>query len=62
MKTENTKEMVEHMLKELQRPVKTLTGWELNFLESVSDQFSERGRLTDNQFSKLEAIYAAKTA
>jgi hypothetical protein len=49
------------MLKELERPAKRLSSWELNFLESISDQFDRRGDLTDKQFDTLDRIYAEKT-
>jgi hypothetical protein len=49
-------------LTELERPAKQLSAWELNFLSSVSEQFYERGTLTDKQFDVLERIYAEKTA
>lgn len=61
-RTPKTPEMIEHFLKELQMPAKTLTNWELQFLESISNQFDERGSLTDRQFEILEKIYAEKSA
>lgn len=62
MQTKQTPETVEHFLRELERPAKTLTTWELDFLTSIRDQFDQRGRLTERQFEKLESIYAEKTA
>lgn len=59
--TPRTREMIQHMIKELENPTKKLTEWELGFLESVSDQFTHRGSLSDKQFDKLETIYAEKT-
>lgn len=55
-------ELIKHMLTELQSPSKTLTPWELGFLESVSDQFDRRGTLSEKQYEILENIYAEKTA
>lgn len=62
MKTPKTREMIEHMLKELERPVKDTTPWEMNFLISIQDQFNRKGTLSDKQFEILERIYAEKTA
>jgi len=59
--TANTREMVEHMLKELERPKGMITRWELDFLHSVKDQFDRRGSLSDRQFTVLERIYAERT-
>lgn len=61
-KTKKTKEAIQHMLRELEMPAKTLTKWELGFLESISEQFEARRSLSDKQFEILERIYAEKTA
>lgn len=34
-----------------------LTDWELGFIESIGDQFANRGTLTDPQYENLERIY-----
>lgn len=62
MPTPRTREMILHMIGELQTPAKTLTKWEENFVSSISDQFDRRGSLSDKQFEILESIYAEKTA
>lgn len=62
VKTEQSNETIDHFLRELQHPYKKLTAWELDFLESVQDQFDRRGGLTEKQFEVLERIYAEKTA
>lgn len=62
MKTENSREVIEHFIAELGQPAKTLSDWEEDFLASVSDQFDRRGSLSDKQFEILERIYAEKTA
>lgn len=54
--------LIKHMLTELETPYKTLTKWESDFVESVTDQYSHRGTLTHKQFEVLERIYAEKTA
>lgn len=60
-RTPNRPDLVQHFIDELQRPAKPLTDWEENFLGSVSDYFSRRGKLTDAQFETLEKIYTKKT-
>lgn len=62
MKTPQTKENIQHFLDELQRPVKILTEWELDFLSSITTQFERTGSLSEKQFVVLERIYADKTA
>jgi hypothetical protein len=61
-KTPKTTETIRHFLSELESPKKPLTLWEENFLASVSDQFTNRGTLSDRQFEILERVYAEKTA
>jgi hypothetical protein len=60
--TVQTPELTKHMFDELQRPVKKLTRWELDFIADVSLRFERLGTLTPAQFSKLEEIYTEKTA
>ncbi len=60
--TPQTTEVIEHFFRELERPAKTLTEWELGFLTSAKDQFDRRGSLSPKQFAKLEAIYTERTA
>lgn len=62
MNTPKTKDMIQHMLTELESPEKPLSQWEENFIESIADQFSSRASLSDKQFEVLERIYAEKTA
>lgn len=56
------KELIKHMLHELETPSRSLTDWENNFIESVSDQFSRWNNLSDRQVEILERIYAEKTS
>lgn len=60
--TPRTPEMIQHMLDELKAPKKQLTQWELDFLSSITSQFEQRGSLSVKQFTKLESIYAEKSA
>lgn len=62
MKTPKTGEMIKHFFSSLEMPAKTLTEWELGFIESISAQYDERGNLSDKQFEILERIYTEKTA
>ena len=61
-RTPRTPELIQHFLSSLESPSKRLSPWELNFLESVSDQFSRRGDLSEKQFEILERLYSEKTA
>lgn len=38
-----------------------LTDWESNFVDSISDQLVQRGKLSLKQTEILERIYATKT-
>lgn len=38
-----------------------LTKWEQDFIESISEQFDERGSISDRQEEILERIYAERT-
>lgn len=40
---------------------KPLTPWELQFIESISDQWDRTRHLSDKQLDILERIYAEKT-
>jgi hypothetical protein len=44
----------------LKTPSEELSTWEEDFIESLTEQFDERGTLTDRQFEKLEDIYDSK--
>jgi len=62
METKQTREVIEHFFKELENPKDKLTDWELQFLESIQDQFNRKGSLSTKQFQILERIYAERTA
>jgi hypothetical protein len=53
--------LIKTMLEALETPYKTLTKWEEDFVESLTDQFQRKGWLSDRQFEILERIYAEKT-
>jgi hypothetical protein len=60
--TDNTKDNIEYFFEALESPTRDLSKWEDNFLDSIREQFEERGSLSDRQFEILERIYAEKTA
>ena len=60
-KSTDRQEIIQRMLEALQTPVKDLTKWEENFLESVTEQFESRRSLSDRQFEILDELYNEKT-
>jgi len=54
--------LITHMLELLENPHKELNPWELDFVESVREQFEIRKTLSERQFEILEHIYVEKTA
>ena len=60
-KPKDRQEVIQRMLEALEAPVKELTKWEENFLESVKEQFESRHSLSDRQFEILDGIYNDKT-
>lgn len=53
---EARKKMIEYMITGLLRE-SIENEWEANFVESVSTQFKDRGKLSDKQCEILERIY-----
>ena len=53
-------DVIQYMLDSLEAPMKPLTKWETDFLESIGDQFKMRGSLTVRQAEILERIYNEK--
>jgi hypothetical protein len=52
--------LIEHMIQELERPVKELSEWEENFMASVKIQFQLKSDLSDKQVTVLQRIYDEK--
>lgn len=50
-------EVIRDWFKQLEAPSKELSDWEKQFVESVSDQFTRSGSLSDRQIEILEKIY-----
>lgn len=55
-------DLVRHMLDALETLNRELTKWEEDFVASVSEQFAQRGSISERQAEILERIYAEKTA
>lgn len=49
--------MIQYMLSSCKDSIDNLSKWEADFLLSISDQFDEKGTLSDRQCDKLEQIY-----
>ena len=45
----------------LKNPAKTLTAWETNFVESVSEQIEIKVFVTEKQLNIIERIYTERT-
>lgn len=54
-------QVIKHYLDRIGEEMGSLTKWERDFVESLQEQFDERGRLSDRQAEILERIYADKT-
>ena len=54
-------QLIEHMLNALETPTKSLTHWEVSFIESISDQYQRTRSLSDRQIEVLDRIYSEKT-
>lgn len=50
-----------HYLKTVLEDGVGLSKWESDFIQSLDDQFSERGSLSEKQMEVLERIYTDKT-
>ena len=53
---------IEEMLTRCGDASSALTQWENNFIESINDDWTNRGWLSDAQYQKLEEIYMEKVA
>jgi hypothetical protein len=51
---------IQAMIDELESPRKELSPWERQFVESVSDQFTRRGFLSEKQEETLQKIHEEK--
>lgn len=58
----HTAEVIRHWIDTISTEGRGLSKWEGDFVESVAEQFEERGSISDRQEEILERIYAEKTA
>lgn len=49
-----------HMLDACENEARGLSDWERNFVESIREQFDNRGDLSEKQTDILERIYTEK--
>lgn len=56
-----TKEQLTQMMERVNTEADGLTGWELGFMSSVTDQFERSNSLSDRQIDILDRIYTEKT-
>jgi len=56
-----TKEVIASWIDEVNDQGQKLTKWELDFMDSITDQFDRTSSLSERQEETLERIYANKT-
>lgn len=54
-------EIIRQWIESIQESGRGLTKWEEDFIESLADQFEERGSISERQEEILERIYGEKT-
>lgn len=54
-------EVIEHWITVVNEEGHNLSKWELDFMDSITEQFASRNWLSDRQEEILERIYAEKT-
>jgi hypothetical protein len=55
-------QVIEHWITTVNEEGRNLSKWELDFMESITDQFKTRNWISDKQEEILERIYAEKTS
>lgn len=53
----NSPNRIKWILDDLLNNVDNFGEWESKFITSVSDQFQQKGSISDKQYDKLEEIY-----
>ena len=53
---------IQHWLDTIDTEGHRLTKWETDFVDSIHEQWDERGSITDRQEEILERIYSEKTS
>jgi len=56
-----SKDVLQHFITTVNEEGINLNKWELDFMESITDQFELSGRLSPKQAEILERIYSEKT-
>ena len=56
-----TASTIKQRITEVQEQGKNLTNWEADFVDSIAEQFEERGSISDRQEEILERVHAEKT-
>jgi hypothetical protein len=49
--------MLKELQEELQNNYKQFSDWEADFTDSLTNQFADRGNLSEKQVNKLRSIY-----
>lgn len=57
-----SKEVIREWIKLVNDEGHDLTKWEEDFMESITEQFDERGSISDREEEILERIYSEKTS
>ena len=55
-----TKEVLKHWITSVNDEGRSLTDWEVQFMESITEQFDNSGGLSEKQEEILEKIYVEK--
>lgn len=56
-----TADVLQSWIRKINEEGRGLSTWELEFMESVTEQFEDRGTLSAKQEEVVERIYAEKT-
>jgi hypothetical protein len=57
LRSQTIKRMIDYLIKNLERGSRDLTEWESDFVNSIYEQFEERGDLSSKQCEILERLY-----
>ena len=56
------KEVIEHWINMINTEGRNLSKWERDFMDSITEQFEERGSISNKQEEIVERIYADRTS
>lgn len=57
-----TFDVINHWIETVNTEARNLSKWEQDFMDSITEQFSRKGFISDRQEEILERIYAEKTS